>query len=60
MELARITPGELARQIGIDRATLYRKLGAGIGKFTIGEAREIIGVLGLSDAEAAEIFFRSE
>ena len=45
----------LATAIGIDRSTLYRKLDA-IEKFTIGEARKIKEVLGLTNAEATQIF----
>ena len=49
------TVESLAIAIGIDRSTLYRKLDA-IEKFTIGEARKIKVVLGLTNAEAIEIF----
>ena len=45
----------LATAIGIDRSTLYRKLDT-IEKFTIGEARKIKEVLGLTNAEATQIF----
>jgi DNA invertase Pin-like site-specific DNA recombinase len=45
----------LAALIGIDRSSLYRKLGT-IEKFTIGEARKIKAVLGLTNEEAILIF----
>lgn len=46
----------LAAKIGVDKATLYRKLNAS-DKFTIGEAQRIKDVLGLSNDEASAIFF---
>lgn len=46
----------LAEIIGIDRATLYRKL-ASSEKITIGEAQKIKEALVLTDEEASEIFF---
>lgn len=45
----------LAAKIAVDRSTLYRKLDNG-EKFTIGEARKIKAVLGLSNEEAFAIF----
>ena len=45
----------LAEKIGIDRATLYRKLNE-FDKFTIGDACKIKAELDLSDADACEIF----
>ncbi len=48
--------GTLAREAGIDRSTLYRKMKAG-NSFTIGEANKISGILKLSKDEAMEIFF---
>ena len=47
----------LAEMIGIDRATMYRKLkdnGAGL---LIGEVNSIVKVLNLTVKEASEIFF---
>ena len=49
------TVDTLATAIGINRATLYRKLDA-IEKFTIGEALKIKAVLQLTDEEACLIF----
>ena len=45
----------LADKIGVNRASLYRKLNNG-DKFTIGEAIMIKNVLDMSDTEAYEIF----
>ena len=46
-----------ARSVEIDRTTFYRKLNAGGVKFTICEIQRIIKMLGLSNEEAANIFF---
>lgn len=46
----------LAEKIGVDRATLYRKLRTW-EKFTIGEAQKIKTALDLTNEEASEIFF---
>lgn len=46
---------QLAGAIGIDRATLYRKLNE-FEKITIGEAIKIKGVLQLNDEDACKIF----
>lgn len=51
---------QIAQAIGINRATLYRKMDANGVKFTIGEIQKLIEVLGLSDEEAIEIFFSKE
>lgn len=48
---------ELAKEMGIDKSTLYRKLrddGAGL---LVGEATQIISILNLSTEDAAGIFF---
>lgn len=46
----------LAAKLGVDRSTMYRKLGE-IEKFTVGEARKIKEELGLTGEEARDIFF---
>ena len=46
----------LAAEIGVDKATLYRKLGDG-EKFTIGEAQKISTSLDLTKEEVHDIFF---
>lgn len=45
----------LAEVIGIDRATLYRKMN-NFQKFTIGDAAKVKDALELNDQEAYEIF----
>ena len=45
----------LAAMIGVDRSSLYRKLGNG-EKLTIGEAIKIKSALELSNEDACEIF----
>ena len=47
----------VADKIGIDRATLYRRLSGGGGAFTIGEADAISRELALSKEEVNAIFF---
>lgn len=50
------TQEALAAEMGIDRSTFYRKIKAG-GNFTIGEAKQIVDLLGLTTDEAVSIFF---
>jgi len=50
------TPRELASSIGIDRATLYRKLNRS-ESFNIGEVNKISKALDLTRSEAVDIFF---
>ena len=45
----------LAKMIGVDRATLYRKLNDA-EKITIGEAAKIKDVLEISESDAYDIF----
>ena len=46
---------QLAKNIGINRASLYRKLN-NFDKITIGEATKIKEVLSMTNEEATEIF----
>lgn len=48
---------EFALKIGVDRATLYRRLGSDGRDFTIEEADLIVKELELSCSEASAIFF---
>ena len=48
---------ELADKIGVDKATLYRKLNANGETFLIKEADAISKVLGLTGEEVNAIFF---
>lgn len=47
----------LAKAIGIDKATLYRRINGNGVDFTMREANEIIKTLGLTAHEGSEIFF---
>ncbi len=49
--------GDLAKKIGIDRATMYRKISSTGDKISIAEADKIVSVLKLSVEEANAIFF---
>ncbi len=60
IKAANIQPEQLAEQIGMNRATYYRKMKAGGIKFTIGEIQALIKTLELSREEAAIIFFAEE
>lgn len=50
---------ELAREAGLSRALVYRRL-AKPDDFSIGEVRRVSKALALSAAEATEIFFSSK
>jgi len=52
-----LTIGELAKEIGLDKSTLYRRLNNDGETFTIREANLICSVLGLTSKEVTEIFF---
>lgn len=52
-----MSTADLADRIGINRATLYRKIAAQGEGFTIGEAEAITSALHLSAAESTAIFF---
>lgn len=47
---------EIAVKMGVDKATLYRRIADG-SSFTIGEVEKITEALGLSHEEAISIFF---
>lgn len=47
---------QLAKKIGKDRSSLYRKL-ADNKRMTIKDAQDIKGVLNLTDNDASDIFF---
>ena len=50
---------EVAAQMGVDKATLYRRM-ADSGTFTIGEVEKLTSILNLSHEEAISIFFTNE
>lgn len=56
MENRRITNDEMAKQLGIDPSTFYRKLKANGTTFTVGQIHKIVEVLGLKPEESTAIF----
>ncbi|MGJ0847473.1 helix-turn-helix domain-containing protein [Tissierella praeacuta] len=52
-----LTIEKLAEKIGVDKSTLYRKIGNEGEAFTIKEANLICEILELNGKEATEIFF---
>lgn len=54
-----LTINEVADMIGIDRSTLYRKIGNNCDTLSIKEANKIVEVLKLTCEEAVSIFFAS-
>lgn len=50
---------QIAKEIGIDRSTFYRKMKEG-GSFSVGEASKMAEVIPLTDSEAISIFFNSK
>ena len=53
----RMTIEDLAKEVGVDRATLYRRINGGGGAFTIEEADKIAKALLLDADELNKIFF---
>jgi len=53
----RLTVEDAARAIGMDKATLYRRLNGGGCTFTIAEADKLASVLNLTADELNKIFF---
>lgn len=49
---------KLAKAIGMDKSTLYRKLNSDGDTFTVREVNSICKALNLSKNEAFEIFFK--
>lgn len=58
IEDRRTTVSEVAAKMGVDKATLYRRIANG-ETFTIGEVGKITEILNLSHDEAVSIFFSS-
>ena len=52
----RTTVSEIAAKMGVDKATLYRRI-ANSETFTIGEVGKITQILNLTHDEAVSIFF---
>jgi transcriptional regulator with XRE-family HTH domain len=51
-----LTVEELSDLIGIDPSTYYRKVNSNGENFTVKQAKKLAEILGLSPAEASEIF----
>lgn len=52
----RVTREEMARLIGVDASTFYRKMKSEGTSFTVGEMHKIVEVLNLTPDEASAIF----
>lgn len=50
----------LAKELGMNSSTFYRKLRRGIGAFTVSEMQGIVHRAALTDEEALDIFLRDE
>jgi predicted transcriptional regulator len=55
-----LTVADVAEQMGIDRSTLYRKLGNSGAGLTVKDAQQLVIILQLTEEEALEIFFARE
>jgi predicted transcriptional regulator len=55
-----LTRADVAEQMGIDRSTLYRKLGNSGAGLTVKDAQQLVIILQLTEEEALEIFFARE
>lgn len=51
-----LSPEDMAREIGVDPSTFYRKIKADGLNFTVGQMHKIVDVLHLTHEEAASIF----
>ena len=56
MDEMNLSPEEMARKIGVDPSTFYRKVKTEGLNFTVGQMHKIVDVLNLSKEEAAAIF----
>lgn len=57
---AGITQEGLAKELGINQSTFYRKIKSGLGSFSVGEAQKMIDVLHLSTDDANHIFLSKD
>ncbi len=57
---AQLSQEDVAKEIGVDYSTLFRKMkGGGVG-FTIGQAHQIASLLALTPSEATSIFLAED
>lgn len=54
-----ISQENVAKKIGINRATFYRKMKNGGEGFTVGEIHKLVDTIPLTKEEAIDIFFAS-
>ena len=52
----KLSPEDMAREIGVDASTFYRKIKTEGVNFTVGQMHKIVDVLKLTREEAASIF----
>lgn len=52
----KLTPEDMAREIGVDPSTFYRKIKSDGVNFTVGQIHKIVDILKLTREEAASIF----
>lgn len=52
----KLSPEDMAREIGVDASTFYRKIKSDGVNFTVGQMHKIVDVLHLSREEAISIF----
>ena len=55
-----LSVGDVAEKMGIDRSTLYRKLGNNGAGLTVKDAQMLVEILSLTEQEALDIFFARE
>lgn len=56
MSESKMSPEDMAKEIGVDASTFYRKLKSEGTTFTVGQMHKIVSVLKLTQSEAASIF----
>lgn len=56
MARRKLSPEDMARELGVDASTFYRKIKADGVTFTVGQMHKIVDVLHLSKEEATSIF----
>lgn len=52
----KMSPEDMAREIGVDPSTFYRKIKTEGVNFTVGQMHKIVEILHLTKEEAASIF----
>lgn len=56
MAALKMSPEDIAREIGVDPSTFYRKMKSDGVKFTVGQMHQIVDILHLTKEEATSIF----